>query len=75
MAKKAVSIPTRAIATPDDFVNRKPEPEKPAEPVIRLSVDLPESVHIKLKIRCPTKRQKMGEAVRALIERELAEAA
>jgi plasmid stability protein len=58
-------------------VNRKPdlEPEKPAEPVIRLSVDLPESLHIKLKIRCATTRQKMGEAVRALIERELAEAA
>jgi hypothetical protein len=76
MARKAVSIPARAIETPDDFVNRRaPTPEKPEMPVIRLSVDLPEDVHIKLKMRCAARRQKMGEAVRAMIERDLAEAA
>jgi hypothetical protein len=69
-----VQIPARAIATPDDFVNRKPEPE-PVEPMIRLSVDLPESLHMKLKMKCVASRQKMAEAVRRLIERDLAEAA
>jgi hypothetical protein len=77
MARKAVSIPTRAISTPDDFVNRRPEPEpeKPAEQVIRLSVDLPESLHTKLKILCVTNRQRMTDRVRKLIERDVAEAA
>ena len=74
MAKKAVAIPTRAIATADDFVNRKPEPA-PTEQMIRLSVDLPESLHMKLKLKCVATRQKMAEAVRKLIERDLAEAA
>ena len=69
-----MQIPARAIATPDDFVNRKPEPG-PGEPMIRLSVDLPESLHMKLKLKCVATRQKMAEAVRKLIERDLAEAA
>ena len=72
-----MQIPARAIATPDDFVNRKPEPapEGPTEPMIRLSVDLPESLHMKLKMKCVANRQRMAEAVRKLIERDIAEAA
>jgi NADPH-dependent 7-cyano-7-deazaguanine reductase QueF-like protein len=43
--------------------------------MIRLSVDLPESLHMKLKLKCVATRQKMAEAVRKLIERDLTEAA
>ena len=59
------------------LLNRKPEPEpeKPVEQVIRLSVDLPESLHTKLKVLCVTNRQRMTDKVRKLIERDVAEAA
>jgi hypothetical protein len=65
------------IAIPDDFVNRKPEPspEGPTEPMIRLSVDLPESLHMKLKMKRVANCQRMAEAVRKLIERAVLEAA
>ena len=43
--------------------------------MIRLSVDLPESLHTKLKILCVTNRQRMADRVRKLIERDVAEAA
>jgi hypothetical protein len=73
MAKKSVAIAhPRAVVTPDDWVNRKPEPDKPAEQMIRLSVDLPESLHTKLKMQCVARRQKMADAVRGLIERHVA---
>jgi len=69
MAKKAVQIAhPRAITTQDDVVSRKPEPERPTEPLVRLSVDLPESVHTRLKLDCVAKRRRMAEVVRAMIE-------
>jgi hypothetical protein len=74
MARKAVTIPTRAVEAQDEFVNRKPEPEAPTEPTIRLSVDLPESLHTRLKVLCVINRQRMTDRVRKLIERDVAEA-
>jgi len=39
--------------------------------VIRLSVDLPESLHTELKLLCVRRRLKMAEYVRDLISRHL----
>jgi len=70
MAKR-VPIPTKAAKTPaDEFVAQKPA-DTSGEPIIRLSVDLPESVHTKLKLVCVGKRMKMAEQVRRLIENYL----
>ena len=40
--------------------------EVPAEPTRRLTVDLPESLHTRIKLACETNHQKMADAVRAL---------
>jgi hypothetical protein len=72
MARKAVAIAhPRPVVTADDWVGQKPEPVKPAEPMVRISVDLPESMHTKFKMLCVSQRQKMAEAVRVLIERKV----
>ena len=72
MANKAVSIAhSRVVTTQDDWVNQKPEPAKPSEPMIRLSVDLPDSLHTRLKLACVAKQQNMADEVRGLIERHV----
>jgi hypothetical protein len=71
MGRKAVQIAhPRAVTTQDEFVNRKPEaePERPAEPMIRLSVDVPESLHTRIKLDCVAKRRKMAEVLREMME-------
>lgn len=39
--------------------------------MIRLSVDLPESLHTRLKLACVAKRKNMADEVRGLIERHV----
>ena len=69
MAKR-VAIPTKAVSDADKFVAQKPA-DANAEPVIRLSVDLPESLHTELKLLCVRRRLKMAKYVRDLISQDL----
>ena len=47
--------------------------EPPAEPIKRLSVDLPASVHTRFKTACSASGRKMVNELAALIERRTAE--
>jgi hypothetical protein len=49
--------------------------EVPAEPTRRLTVDIPESLHTRIKLACAANRQKMADAVRALLEEHWPEVA
>jgi hypothetical protein len=49
--------------------------EPPAEPTRRLTVDLPESLHHRIKLACMANGQQMADAVRALLEEHWPEAA
>jgi hypothetical protein len=80
--KVAMPQPRPVAATPDDFVSRKPEPEAPTEATKRLSVDVPVSLHKRLKIVCANREINMADAMRDFIaegvralERDVAEAA
>jgi hypothetical protein len=63
--------------THDAWVSQKPEPEpeRPTEPTKRLTVDIPESLHTRIKLGCVANHQKMADAVRALLEQHWPEAA
>jgi hypothetical protein len=80
--KVAMPQPRPVAATSDDFVSRKPESEAAAEPTKRLSVDVPVSLHKRLKIVCANREINMSDAMRDFIaegvrtlERDVAEAA
>lgn len=80
--KVAMPQPRPVAATPDDFVARKTEPQAPTEATKRLSVDVPVSLHKRLKIVCANREMNMADAMRDFIaqgvralERELSEAA
>jgi hypothetical protein len=47
--------------------------EQPAEVIVRLTIDLPESLHTRFKTGCAMTRRKMVEEVRCFIERRTAE--
>jgi predicted membrane GTPase involved in stress response len=67
MAAKKVQIAhPRAVTRPDAWVKQK----SPAadEPMKRLTIDVPESLHTRIKIACARDRQKMADAVRSLLE-------
>jgi ParG len=40
----------------------------PAEPTRQLTVDLPESLHTRIKLACAANHQNMADAVRALLD-------
>jgi hypothetical protein len=67
MAKKVQIAHPRAVTRPDDWVNQKPAAADDV-PMKRLTVDIPEDLHARIKIACATKREKMSDAVRALLE-------
>jgi len=71
MPKKAVPIAhARKVATPDEWVEHKPgsEPEQPAEPLVRVSVDLPKSLHTLIKIDCARHSKTIADAFREMAE-------
>jgi hypothetical protein len=60
---------------PEPELNPEPVPdaerfmaEVPAEPTRQLTVDIPESLHTRIKLACVANHQKMADAVRALLE-------
>jgi hypothetical protein len=66
-AKKVAIAHPRPVASPDDWVKQKPAPAA-NEPVKRLTIDIPESLHTRIKIDCAANQKKMSDAVRELLE-------
>jgi hypothetical protein len=74
---KKVQIAHPREVTHDEWVTRKSEPvsAKPVEPLKRLTVDIPEGLHTRIKLACVANKQKMTEAIRELLEEHWPEAA
>jgi len=69
MGKRVQIAHPRAVTTAaDDFVQRPRVAASAAEPVKRLTIDVPESLHTRIKLSCVQNRQNMADAVRQLLE-------
>jgi len=83
MSKKEIRFPKRpAAASPPaeaadawvtarraDEDTAKPEPSTaPEEPMKRLTIDIPESLHTRVKTQCAKRGSKMADEIRALLE-------
>jgi hypothetical protein len=51
-----------------------PAPAAPSEPMKRFTIDVPESLHMRIKIGCAQRKAKMADVIRELFEREFPEA-
>ena len=69
-AKPKGSSPTR---DPDDWVQQpaSPDPDADAEPMRRLTIDVPETLHRQLKITAASQNLAMADLVREWIRRGL----
>jgi hypothetical protein len=75
MKKISISSKPRAKAaptSPDEWVSSDsaspPQPTKPAEKTKRLTIDIPLSLHQRVKSQCALKGEKMADVVRELLE-------
>jgi hypothetical protein len=48
-------------------------PPGPAEPMKRLTIDIPRSLHTRIKAACALRGSKMADEIRALLDREYAD--
>ena len=82
MKRVAIGGKPAATAQPqpaDEWVkNRQAEPEAgtgeaKGEPMKRLTIDVPESLHTRIKTQCAARRVKMADEIRELLEKHFAE--
>jgi len=80
MSRKTVAFGAKppspaASATAEEWVSGQPEPEQPqqsraaAEAMKRLTIDVSESLHTRIKVQCAQRGVKIADEVRALLER------
>jgi hypothetical protein len=70
VAKKVTVAQPRPVPTADDWVTQKTEPvEAPPVLVKRITVDVSEDLHTRIKVGCAAARVKMADAVREVLER------
>lgn len=73
VAKKVLIPHPHPLAKPDGWVTQKPV--EAGEPTKRLTIDIPQALHTRIKTTCAANQQKMADAVRALLEQHWPEAA
>ncbi len=80
MTKKA-SFPAKPTAkTPDEWVEgataqpakAKRAGERPAEAMKRFTIDVPTSLHARIKVACAKRGTKMADEIRTLLEKHYA---
>lgn len=65
MTKKVAFGPKPTLAvTPDQWVERR----APEERMKRLTIDIPVSLHVRIKTQCASRGTKMADEIRALLE-------
>ncbi len=82
MKSVAIKMPPLRVADPADaWVQHRdpdretptalePEPSTPAEPMKRFTIDVPVSLHTRIKTRCAMRGEKMADVLREMLERE-----
>ena len=68
MAKTVTVARPRPVPTDDEFVRQKPAQSDPGEPLKRITVDVPLSLHTRVKIDCAARHTNMATAIKEMIE-------
>lgn len=74
MSKKVDFRPKPAAAvTPDQWVESRPLEAVAGERLKRLTIDIPASLHVRIKTQCASRGTKMADEIRALLEERFPE--
>ena len=70
---KSVAFKPRATTNPDEWIKSGSETAaeaKPSEPTKRFTIDVPVSLHRRVKVQCAERGLNMADEMRRLLERE-----
>ncbi len=62
--------PATNLPNPDEWVNSR---AVEAEPMKRFTIDVPQSLHTRIKIQCAQRGVKMADEIRALLDKHFPE--
>jgi len=76
MSKKDLAFKpaTKKSATPDAWIESRNKPAAPAEPTKRLTVDIPQSLHKRIRLACIERDEVMADAIRRILQKAFPEA-
>ena len=75
MSKKDLAFKpaTKTSASPDAWIEKRDKPAAPAEPTKRLTVDIPQSLHKRIRLACIERDEVMADAIRNILQKAFAE--
>jgi len=75
MSKKDLAFKpaTKSAATPDAWIESRDKPAAPAEPTKRLTVDIPQSLHKRIRLACIEQDEVMADAIRRILQNAFVE--
>jgi hypothetical protein len=65
--------PTPAARSADEWVQNRPTEQAASEPMKRLTIDVPASLHTRIKVGCTLRGRKIADEVRELLDRHFPE--
>jgi hypothetical protein len=76
MSKKDLAFKpaTKTAATPDAWIESRDKPAVAAEPTKRLTVDIPQSLHKRIRLACIEQDEVMADAIRRILHNAFSEA-
>jgi proline-rich tail region repeat protein len=71
MSKKDLAFKpaTQTAATADAWIESRDKPAAPAEPTKRLTVDIPQSLHKRIRLACIEQDEIMADAIRKILQK------
>ena len=76
MSKKDLAFKpaTKTSASPDAWIESRDKPAAPAEPTKRLTVDIPQSLHKRIRLACIERDEVMADVIRDILQKAFPEA-
>jgi hypothetical protein len=65
--------PSQPPKNADEWIDRASKPALPGEPMKRLTIDVPVSLHQRIKIRCAMEGFKMADVIRDMLAEKFPE--
>ena len=70
MSKKDLAFKPAAktSTTPEEWIEKRDKPAAPVEPTKRLTVDIPQSLHKRIRLACIERDEVMADAIREILQ-------
>jgi len=75
MSKKNLAFkPATPAASADAWIDKRDKPAAPAQPTKRLTVDIPQSLHKRIRLACIEQDEVMADVIRKILQNTFSDA-